>query len=84
MWALCGVVEERRLRGWDEDLKGFYSIQLRHCNFGVEVMRVFSWKCVVCVTLERGEEHGIVLHMCVFQWKMVEIFQNVFCKFILL
>ncbi len=80
MWVLCGFVGDRRLRRWNEDLGGFYSIQLGYCNFGVWVMRTFSWKYVVCVTLERGEEQGIVLHLCVFQWKMAEIFQNVLFK----
>jgi hypothetical protein len=46
-------------------------------------LRALSWKCVVCVTLEK--ENSLELYYIgIIQWKMVEGPQCVLCEFILL
>jgi hypothetical protein len=35
-------------------------------------MRAFSWRGVVCVTLKKGEEHGIVLYLRHFNGKRLK------------
>jgi hypothetical protein len=32
-------------------------------------MKVLFWKGVICVTLKRGEEDGIILYLCHFNGK---------------
>jgi hypothetical protein len=41
-------------------------------------MKILSWRGVVCVILEKGEELGIVLYLCYFNVKRLKDL-NVFC-----
>jgi hypothetical protein len=67
MWALCGYVKkEDEKRTW-----GILCHSMLFC-FRVWVMRGLSWRCGICVTLERGEEYGIVLYLYYFNGKWLK------------
>jgi hypothetical protein len=63
---LCGKRKIKRMR---QGFKRILFHLLGYCNFGIWVMKAFFWNCVVCVTLERGKEQGIVLHLYYFNEK---------------
>ncbi len=63
--------------GWEEDLGDFIN------PFNVVVILFWGdeacfWKSVVCVTLKKGKEFGIILYLCHFNGKWVKDL-NVFC-----